>query len=328
MSKILCFGELLLRYSPDESGNWIRNQSMPVFIGGAELNVARSLALWNAPTAYLTQIPDNYISHHIIDFLSTKNIDMSRTSLAGNKLGAYYLKQSSDLKNKSTIYDRKDSAFSQLKTGQIDWEKIFDNIHWLHFSAIIPALNANMAAVCAEAIAVANKKNITVSIDLNYRESLWNWGTSPIDVMPELVKGCHVVMGNIWSIEKMLGLPTNTKDIAQAEITSRALMKQFPGCRQVANTFRMDMNNHTDYYATLFDGENVFVSNEYKTNKVIDRVGSGDSFMAGLIYGNDKQWPAADIINFAAAAGFSKLFVKGDVNTTPLTSILNSSHVV
>lgn len=335
MNKILCFGELLLRYSPTESGDWINNQSMPVFIGGAELNAARSLARWGAPTAYLTQIPDNYLSRHIIDFLASENIDMGRTSLDGSKIGVYYLKQSADLKNKATIYDRKDSAFYNLRAGKLDWENIFENISWFHFSAIVPALNSAMAAVCTEAISIANKKNITVSIDLNYRESLWNWGAQPIDIIPGLVSGCDVVMGNLWSIEKMLGIsipenfkPSKTEAIAQAEITSRELIKKFPRCRQVANTFRMDNNDHTDYYATIYDKDKLTVSSEHVSGNVIDRVGSGDSFMAGLIYGNYKQWPSADIINFAAAAGFSKLFVKGDVNTTPLQSILNSSNVI
>ncbi len=265
-------------------------------MAGAELNVARSLALWEAPTAYLTQIPDNYLSKHIIDFLSSENIDMSRTSLDGNKLGLYYLKQSADLKNKATIYDRKDSSFYNLRAGKLDWDHIFENVGWFHFSAIVPALNSFMAAVCAEAIAAANKKNITVSIDLNYRESLWNWGTEPADIIPELVNGCDVVMGNLWSIEKMLGInipanfkPTKPEAILQSEITSAELIKKFPRCRQVANTFRMDNNDHTNYYATIFDQGKLSVSREHITDSVVDRVGSGDSFMAGLIYGNYKK---------------------------------------
>lgn len=335
MGKVLCFGELLLRYSPTESGDWIKKHAMPVFIGGAELNVARSLALWGAPVSYLTQLPDNYLSTHIIDFLSAENIDMSGTSLKGNKVGVYYLKQSSDVKNKSTIYDRTDSSFSCLRAGQLDWNKIFEDISWFHFSAIVPSLNAFMAAVCREAIDVANKKNITVSIDLNYREPLWNWGTEPIKIIPELVKGCDVVMGNLWSIEKMLGIdvpenftPHKLQALEQAEISAAALIKQFPRCRQVANTFRMDNNRRTDYYATIFEGNTLINSKEYHTDDVIDRVGSGDSFMAGLIYGNHQQWSAQDTINFAAAAGFSKLLIEGDVNTTPLKSILNSSDVI
>ncbi len=280
MKKILCFGELLLRYSPTASGDWLDKQSMPVFVGGAELNVARSLSLWGAPVAYLTQLPDNYLSQHIINFLSKEKVDMNRIVLEGTKLGTYYLKQSSDLKNRSTIYDRKGSSFCCLKTGTLDWNRIFENVGWFHFSAIVPALNASVSSVCAEAIAVANEKNITVSVDLNYRESLWDWGVQPADIMPALVEGCDVVMGNIWSIKKMLGIGTPEKfdetkasAMAQAKTASIEITKRFPRCGIVANTFRMDISERTEYYATLFANGELFSTDTYTTTSTKDRGG-------------------------------------------------------
>jgi 2-dehydro-3-deoxygluconokinase len=328
MSKVLCFGELLLRLSPQLNGEWIRQNVMPVYIGGAELNVATALARWQQPVSYCTALPDHYLSKEIIHAVNAKGIGTETILLRGNRIGTYYLPQGADLKNAGVIYDRAGSSFWELKPGQIDWDNLLQNSNWFHFSAISPALNETVAEVCREGAKAAFEKGLRVSVDLNYRARLWQYGKDPVDIMPELVQYCHVVMGNIWAEDKMLGMavPANIEDNKQAyleasERTSAAIMKRFPNCRQVANTFRFDVKEGVRYYATLYDGQQLSVSPEQLTDFIVDKVGSGDTFMAGLIYGNQHGYGSQDIINFAAAAAFNKLFIKGDATTATVEEI-------
>lgn len=331
MKKVLCFGELLLRYSPRLNGRWIDESSMPVYVGGAELNVATALARWQLPVAYGTALPDHYLSQEICAHLQGKNIDTSKMIWSGSRIGVYYLPQGADLKHAGVIYDRDHSSFAQLQPGQIDWNKVLEDISWFHFSAISPALNENAATVCKEAVEAAAANHIPVSVDLNYRAKLWQWGKEPVEVMPSLVQHCEVVMGNIWAAEKMLGIAVDPhlqrekEDfLRQAAATSQAIRTQFPKCRQVANTFRLEQEAQLLYYGTLFSEDSLWVSKEHHTREVVDKVGSGDCFMAGLIYGNFKQSLPQETVDFAAAAAFDKLFVQGDATTSPVEKIKNA----
>lgn len=329
MKKVFCFGELLLRFSPELGGAWIKNSSMPVFVGGAELNAATALARWGVAVAYGTAIPENALSKEISSSLEEKGIDTSRILYTGKRIGCYYLPLGADLKNAGVIYDREYSSFSQLKPGQIDWDKVLQDVAWFHFSAISPALNADVAAVCKEGLEAASNKGITISVDLNYRAKLWQYGKKPVEVMPELVQYCNVIMGNLWAKEVMLGIPVpkdlpNEKEvyIQQAQSVSEEIIKKYPKCRQVANTFRFDVNQGAKYYATLFTEGRLYVSAEHNTETIVDKVGSGDTFMAGLIYGNLYGLNAQEIIDFSASAAFTKLFIKGDATTASVEEIM------
>ncbi len=333
MDKVFCFGELLLRFSPQLQGRWMNDAMMPVYVGGAELNVASALAKWKTPVKYGTALPANYLTKEILDSLHKKNIDTSSVIFSGNRIGTYYLPQGADLKNAGVIYDRSHSSFSELQPGQLDWETILSDVNWFHFSAINPALNKNVAMVCKEALEIAEKKNIFISVDLNYREKLWQYGQEPKEVMPELVQHCNLVMGNIWAAEKMLGItidPEMNSDknsyLAQAERTSLELIKNFPNCKQVANTFRFNQDEGILYYATLYQQGKLFISNEKKTNKILDRVGSGDCFMAGLIFSNLQTWSPQQTIDFAVQAAFNKLFIAGDATTSTVEAIQNFTY--
>jgi 2-dehydro-3-deoxygluconokinase len=328
MNSVLSFGELLLRLSPRLGGEWIKNNTMSVFVGGSELNMAIALSHFNVPVSYCSAIPPHHLSEEIIEWLKEKRINTDTVHYSGNRIGTYYLPQGIDLKGAGVIYDRAHSSFWDLKPGEIDWDKVLNGINWFHFTAITPALNPHVAAVCREGAEAAAKKGITVSVDLNYRAKLWKYGKSPREVMPELVQYCDVVMGNIWAAEQMLGtyLPAEIKDDKQAYLelsqrSSEEIMKKFPRCRQVANTFRFDRRKGLKYYATLFSNNKLFISKEFFTEKVIDRVGSGDTFMAGLIYGNYNKLEPQEIIDFAAAAAFNKLFIIGDASTAGVGEI-------
>jgi len=320
--KVLSFGELLLRICPDTDGAWLRDNTLPFFVGGAEANVATALATWGVLSAYFTALPDNMMAHQLTDFLQQRRIDTSPVIYQGHRIGLYFLPKGKDLKNAGVIYDRAHSSFAELRPGGIDWDRVLKDVAWLHFTAISPALNDQVALVCEEAVKEARARNITVSLDLNYRAKLWQYGVSPVEVMPRLAQYCDVIMGNLWAAEKMLGIPVDasiTPDsskaayLAHAEKTSAQIAARFPGARVIANTFRFDQGlTGIHYYTTLWSGQRLYTSTTYHADKIVDKVGSGDCFMAGLIYGLFNQHSLQRTLEFATAAAFQKLFIASD----------------
>jgi 2-dehydro-3-deoxygluconokinase len=314
---VLCFGEILLRMSPVLRRDWIHKASMPVYIGGAELNVATALARWDTPVKYCTAMPDHYLSHEILEELKSHNIDVSPVYFSGQRIGTYYLPQGADLKNAGVIYDRAHSSFATLQPGMIDWDKVLQGCSWFHFSAISPALNENAALVCKEALKVASAKGLTISVDLNYRAKLWQYGKQPDEIIPELVQYCTVIMGNIWSVETLLGLKSpieSSEGMTNADLEAAAgksmmqLHQHYPKATSFGYTFRLDK----DYWGVLQHGREMAVSKHFKIDGIVDKVGSGDCFMAGLIYGLYYGQKPKDTINYAAAAAFGKLHEFGD----------------
>jgi 2-dehydro-3-deoxygluconokinase len=328
--KVLTFGELMLRISPDEGGQWLKDNAFHFYIAGAELNVSTALALWGIPNRYVTALPDNGMSKQIVDHLEKQGIE-TVVKYHGSRLGLYFLTKGKDLKNDALIYDRAHSAFSELKPRMIDWEKAFEGVSWFHFSAICPAISHNIADVCEEALRVASTKNITISIDLNYRSKLWKYGKNPYEVIPRLAKYCDLIMGNVWAVEAMLGIPVvpNIHESGQKSIylkealkSSEEIIKQYPKCKAVANTFRFDGAGDVTYYSALYTGEEFHSSNEYCAPQIINKVGSGDCFMAGLIYGFYNDLDPKQTLEFATAAAFEKLFIESDVTNLSVKEIL------
>ena len=252
--------------------------------------------------------------------------------MAGNRIGLYYLETGADIKG-GVVYDRENSSFSELEPGRIDWEKVFEGVDWFHFTAISPALNQQIADVCLEALQVASKKGLKISVDLNYRSKLWKYGKDPKEIMPQLVQYCNLIMGNIWSANSLLGIDVDEQIhqrgskqayLDHAEKTSKAIMQQFPKCEAVANTYRFDSNDEKIlYYTTLQLKDTAYSSQEFSCKGVVDRSGSGDCFMAGLIYGfvtnqNDPQ----ELLNYASAAAFGKLQEQGDATEQDSLQVL------
>lgn len=330
---VLTFGEILLRLSPKLGGAWIREAAIPVFIGGAELNAATALANWDIPVAYCSALPDNALSREIETYLGEKNIQTGKLIWGGERIGIYMLPQGADLKNAGVIYDRAHSSFSGLRKEDIDWDTLLEGVTFFHLSAISPALNREVAGLCVESARQAATRGITVTFDLNYRAKLWKYGKEPVEIVPEIVEHCHVVMGNIWAAHTLLGMDIDPEVAAnragkedyirQAELTSRQITERFPSVKTVANTFRFDAGGEgINYYATLLSGKDFVASAEFNTGKVVDKVGSGDCFMAGLLYGLYRNLGPQPTINFAASAAFGKLQEYGDATGQTITDVL------
>lgn len=329
MKKVLCFGEILLRLSPAANGQWLEQNQLPVFMGGAELNAANALAIWGHPVKYFTAMPDNALSKDIAAYLSKKNIDTSAVHYSGNRIGLYYLQQGTDMKNAGTVFDRAGSSFATLETGVVNWEEVLHDVQWLHFSAIAPAVSASAAALCLEVLKAASAKGIKISVDLNYRALLWKYGKDPKEVMKTLLPYCNLVMGNIWAANILLGIELDESLVgseqyaAHATKTANAIMQQYPTCTMVANTFRFDEGTGIRYFAVLNNSQAQAVSKTFRTGTVIDKVGSGDCFMAGLIHSALNGYSNEETIHYAAAAAFAKLQEKGDTTLNTVDTIKN-----
>jgi 2-dehydro-3-deoxygluconokinase len=333
MSKVLTFGELLLRISPDAQSNWLRTNQISIFVGGAELNVATALSKWGVDVSYLTALPDNSLTEQLLESVNSLNIDTSKVALQGERVGIYYLHEGKDLKSAGVIYDRAYSSFYFLKPGDINWDKVLQGVTHFQFSAICPAVSQSAAAVCLEAVKACKERGIFVALDLNYRAKLWKFGKTPVEILPEIAQYCDLIMGNIWAAHQMLGTELDNsiieKDTREAYLehsvkTSQEIINQFGACSAVANTFRFEDGEGIRYSTTFYQNQQLFESKHYKASKIINKVGSGDTFMGGLLYGIVNNLSAQDTLEFATAAAFKKLFIPTDSTTTTKQEILET----
>lgn len=329
MKKILTFGELLIRYQTITSTYFSKSESnITSFIGGSETNVAVTLSQLGINSQLFTHLPDNAITSEIISNLEKLNVDTSKIKIQGDRIGQYTLLSANGLTNGEVIYDRKYSSFYQLELNDLNWDEIFEDCSWLHWTAITPALSENLALITKQALIEANKRNIKISVDLNYRNKLWQYGKNPIEIMPELVEFCDVIMGNIWAENKMLGtsiddslIRSTSKEIYvnYSEKVAKEIFEKFPKCKHVANTLRfMDNPNHNLFYGIYHTDNLTTFSDTFETSEIIDRIGSGDAFMGGLIYALVNDFDEQKIVDTATKAGFQKLFVKGDLGNGKL----------
>lgn len=323
MKEILCFGEILLRQQAIGSNIFEKgNNLLRVFPGGSEANVAVSLAQMGEKVQCFSALPENPLSDEILLCLNNLAVGTTHVLRVGDRLGSYILLSANGLTKGDVIYDRKYSAFSLLKAEDLDFDQLFARIDWFHWTALTPGLNMEWANLMELVLSEAARRGVTISVDLNYRNRLWQYGKEPIEIMPRLVAYCDVVMGNIWAANKMLGtFIDDTLDRYSASEAYRVLSKRsareifekFPKVNHVANTFRfMDNPTHNYFYGLYHSRDTDAMSKIYETNEVVDRIGSGDAFMAGLIYSLRNGENPQQIIDIATGAGYHKLFVEGD----------------
>jgi 2-dehydro-3-deoxygluconokinase len=328
--KIVTFGEIMLRLATPEHQRFTQATSLIATYGGGEANVAVSLANYGLKTEFVTRLPENDLGQAVVMDLRKHNVGTDHIILGGKRLGIYFLETGAVSRPSKVIYDRENSSIAEIKPGMINWDEVFEDALWFHWTGITPAISEGAARVCLEAIANASQKGITVSCDLNFRKNLWKWGKRAGEVMPELVSGCDIILGNEEDAEKVFGIKAEDTDVSGGQINaskfesvSIILMKEFPKAKKVIITLRGSINaDHNTWSGVLYDGKRLLVAPVYHITDIVDRVGGGDSFMGGLIYGLI-TWPVEDqrALNFAVAASCLKHTIHGDYNLVSVSEV-------
>jgi len=331
-ARVVTFGEIMLRLSPPSFQRFTQARTFEVNYGGGEANVAVSLANFGIFIDYVTRLPQNNIGDACIQFMRQYGVNTKKIIRGGDRLGIYFLEMGASTRGSKVIYDRANSAIATVETEMFNWNEIFDGVEWFHWTGITPAISQNLANICLEAVKVAKEKGLTISCDLNYRKKLWKYGKKASEIMPELVKKSDIAIGNEEDAEKVFGIRAPETDVTSGKINpekykfvAEELMKKFPNLKNVAITLRGSISaSHNTWSGILYDGKKMYIAPQYDITHIIDRVGGGDSFAAGLIYGfltydNDLQ----KILNFASAASCLKHTIMGDFNLVSLDEVLN-----
>jgi 2-dehydro-3-deoxygluconokinase len=329
-NKIVTFGEIMLRLVPPGYDRFSQARQFNASFGGGEANVAVSLANYGLKVDYVTRLPKNDIAEACVMDLRRYNVGTDKIIYGGDRLGIYFLEAGAVARPSKVIYDRANSSIAEIKPGMVNWDSVFEGVTWFHWTGITPAISEGAALACKEAIEAANKKGITVSTDLNFRKNLWKWGKKAPEVMPDLVSGCDIILGNEEDAAMVFGIHPEGVDVksghvdaAAYESVCRQMMKKFPRAKKVIVTLRGSVNaNHNTWSGVLFDGKKLYQAPEYDITHIVDRVGGGDSFMGGLIYGLI-TFPADDqkALDFAVAASCLKHTINGDFNLTTVKEV-------
>ena len=333
MSKVVTFGEIMLRLATPAYLRFSQTDTFSATFGGGEANVAVSLANYGVEVDFVTRLPQNDIAASCVAELRKRNVGVSNIVYGGERLGIYFLETGAVARPSKVVYDRAHSSISTIECGMIDWDKVFEGADWFHWTGITPAISASAAEVCLEACRAANKRGITVSCDLNFRKNLWKYGKTAAEVMPALVECCDVILGNEEDAEKVFGIKPEGFDVTATEgkVDSAAfrsvceqLMARFPRAKKVIITLRGSINaNHNTWGGVLFDGKTLYESPRYDITHIVDRVGGGDSFMGGLIYGLREYKDDERALNFAVAASCLKHTIYGDFNLVTVAEVEN-----
>jgi 2-dehydro-3-deoxygluconokinase len=329
MKKIVTFGEIMLRLSPPGFQRFVQARSFDVVYGGGEANVAASLANYGLPVKYVTRLPEHEIGDACLNYLRQYGIDSRHIVRGGDRLGIYFLEMGSAQRGSKVIYDRAGSALATIQRGMVDWQATFAEADWFHWTGITPAISEGAAQVCLEAVGTAKEMGLTVSCDLNYRRKLWKWGKAASEVMPELVSLCDVAVGNEEDADKVFGISAPEADVTEGKVEAQAyvyvcreLAKRFPNLRTVAITLRGSLSaSHNTWSAILWHEGEVFTAPKYDIIPIVDRVGGGDSFCGGLIYGLRTYDDPQRALDFAVAASCLKHTVPGDFNLVSVAEV-------
>ena len=323
------FGEIMLRLAPLAFERFLQSPQFVASFGGGEANVAVALAQFGMPSAYVTVLPEkNPIADAAISELRRFGVDTTHIVRGTGRMGIYYIETGANQRPSKVVYDREHSAIALAKSGDFDWNCIFEGANWFHLTGIAPALSASASEIALEAVRKAREKGTTISCDLNYRKNLWRWGKPATEVMPELVKHVDVAIANEEDIQTALGIHADVDvhsgqlDPAQYEALTAEVLTQYPNLKAVAITLRESRSaSHNGWSACLNDREQFLVSRHYEITHIVDRVGSGDSFAAGLIYGFQKLATRREALEFAAAASCLKHSVPGDFSRSTVEEV-------
>ncbi|MBR1872472.1 MAG: sugar kinase [Bacteroidales bacterium] len=324
MARIVTFGEIMMRLTPPGCRRIGQAQSFDICFGGGEANVAVSLANYGMDAAFVTRLPHNELADSCLAQLRGFGVDTGHILRGGSRMGIYFLENGAVARGSKVIYDRAGSAIAEIEPGMVDWENVLKGAGWFHWTGITPAISKGAAEVCIEAVETASRLGVKVSCDLNYRKKLWKWGKSASEVMPGLVQHCDLILGNEEDAWMEFGIRPEGFDADNAggeidqrrfESVCKALMDRFPKARKVAITVRGSISaSHNTWGGVLYDGKVLHQSRRYDITHIVDRVGAGDSFMGGLLYGLETYGDDDRAVEFAAAASALKHTIPGDFN--------------
>jgi 2-dehydro-3-deoxygluconokinase len=332
MNQVVTFGEIMLRLSPPDFLRFSQAYSFDVTYGGGESNVAVSLANYGIPCCFVSRLPDNDLGECALIELRKRGVKTEQIIRGGDRLGIYFLETGAVSRGSKVIYDRAHSAMAEIKPGMIDWKTIFKNTSWFHWTGITPAISQGAADACVEAVKLASEMGVTISTDLNYRAKLWKYGGNREAIMTELTSYCDIILGNEEDAEKHFGIKPENLDITKQghkinaetfQSVCKQMMKKFPRAKKVITTLRGSISASNNTWAgVLYDGKKIYESPQYQIRPIVDRVGGGDSFMGGLIYGL-LTYPGDDqkALNFAVAASCLKHTIKGDANLVTIEEV-------
>ncbi len=315
--KVITLGDIMMRLSTPGFSRFTQTETFKIHYAGSEGNVASALAAWGVSSTHVTRFPENDFGKAATEALRKFGVDTSAIVYGEERLGLYFLENGAMQRSSRIVYDRFDSAFAHIEPGMIDWNELMKTTGWFHWSGITPALSQGAADVCMEALVAARKYGVTISADINYRRNLWQYGKRAIDIMPSLIELSDVVVGGVTDFENSLGIVT-----ADFEKGCKEVQKSNPGVKKIAVTQRESISSsHNKISGQLWNGKELLKSHEYDLTHIVDRVGAGDAFMAGLAYGwlyekSDKQ-----TLEFATASCALKHSIEGDVNLATVTEI-------
>jgi 2-dehydro-3-deoxygluconokinase len=328
IKRIVTFGEIMLRLKSPGYERLFQSPFLEATFGGGEANVALSLANFGFDVAFCTALPKNRIGDACEGELKKFGVDTSLIIRNGGRMGVYYLEKGADQRPSIVIYDRSHSAISMAKLGDIDWDKVFNKADWFHITGITPAISESAMELSFEAVKRARKKGIVISCDFNYRGKLWKYGKSATDVMPELVKYVDYGIANEEDCQKSLGIKADVEvesgvlDANKYKILSNKVLKIFPNLKVLAITLRESISaNVNGWSGCMNDGKRFYLSKKYELSDIVDRVGGGDAFAAGLIYGFNNYKDKQEALEFAVAASCLKHTIKGDFNRASVSEV-------
>ena len=329
MSKYLTFGELMLRLKSPGKERFLQSPSLEATFGGGEANVAVSLANYGLDAEFLSVIPDNAIGDAAIGELRRFNVDTSKVIRTAGRMGIYYLETGANQRASKVIYDRAYSAISLFDPAGYDWDSIYEGVKWLHISGITPAISEETKDASILAVKEAKKRGVTVSIDLNYRKNLWKYGVDAKEVMTEMTKYADIIIASEEDCQKSLGLKCESNveggklDQEDYKKLSDSLLEKFPNVKKVAITLRESKSADINFWAAaLNNGSEFIVSRKYEMYDIVDRVGGGDSFAGGLIYGLNELEGDREALEFAVAASCLKHTIDGDFNRVTIDEVM------
>ena len=328
MAKVLTMGEIMLRLKTKGNERFFQSPEFEATFGGGEANVAVSLANFNMPSEFLSVLPENPIGDACVAELRRFGVGTEKIKRAPGRMGIYYLETGANQRPSKVVYDRAGSTMAEAKSGDFDWESAFAGVDWFHITGITPAISQSAADLSLEAVKEAKKRDITVSVDLNFRKNLWKYGVEAKTVMAEITKYTDVVIGNEEDCQKSLGIVVDVDveggslDTAKYEKLTSLLLSEYPNVKKVAITLRESHSaDHNGWAACINNGSVFYVSRKYEIRDIIDRVGGGDSFAAGLIYGLRSFEKDTEALEFAVAASCLKHSIPGDFNRVSVKEV-------